>query len=181
MKTLVIHPDDRSTDFLKPIYKHIIDKTVVVSQDQIQTDINSMIDNHDRVIMLGHGSTRGLFGIGFDSDYIIDNTNVDYLLKKKDNIFIWCNADVFVTTHKLKGLYSGMFISEVGEAYAYKIQPANQDIIDSSNDRFARILGSALEHNLSTTYSHLKQEYTKVANSNIVAKYNNDRLYLMPA
>jgi hypothetical protein len=140
-----------------------------------------MIDNHDRVIMLGHGSTRGLFGISFNDDYIIDNTNVDFLAKKKDNIFIWCNADVFVTTHKLKGLYSGMFISEVAEAYAYKIQPANQNIINTSNNRFAHILGSALESNLSTTYSHLKQEYSKVASDNIVAKYNNERLYLMPA
>jgi|GEM_PF-6234508 len=29
IKTLVIHPKDPTTDFLKPIYSNIIDKTVI--------------------------------------------------------------------------------------------------------------------------------------------------------
>ena len=39
MKTLVIHPDDRSTDFLKPIYEHVSDATIIhagVSKTQIK-------------------------------------------------------------------------------------------------------------------------------------------------
>ena len=29
MQTLIIHPDDRSTDFLRPIYTKLLDVTVI--------------------------------------------------------------------------------------------------------------------------------------------------------
>ena len=118
MKTLIIHPNDRSTDFLKPIYQSVIDATVItggVSKDELY----KLIESHNRVMMMGHGSPWGLFSCGkfnTNDSYIIDNGTVHLLLQKKNSIFIWCNADKFVNRHELKGFYSGMFISEVGEA-----------------------------------------------------------------
>ena len=38
MKTLIIHPNDRSTDFLSPIYQSVINATVItggISKDEL--------------------------------------------------------------------------------------------------------------------------------------------------
>ena len=116
MKTLIIHPDDRSTDFLRPIYSGIKGATVLtknVSKYRLEKEIKS----HDQILMLGHGSPYGLLnlaGIG-DGLYAVGEKQVP-LLRDKRCIFIWCNADVFVKRYRLKGLYTGMFISEIKEA-----------------------------------------------------------------
>ena len=105
MITLVIHPDDRSTDFLKPIYKNV-NNLLLVTKQATHKDIITLIKTSDRVIMLGHGAPRGLFGINFDRNFVIDYTCVEALSKKKDSaMYIWCNADKFVERYNLSGMY----------------------------------------------------------------------------
>lgn len=53
MKTLVIHPEDSSTDFLCPIYQTIVDKTVLI-KDLSKAEVAEQIKIHDRIIMLGY-------------------------------------------------------------------------------------------------------------------------------
>ncbi len=43
MKTLIIHPQDRTTTFLQPIYQTIPDKTII-SGGAFMKDIRKMID-----------------------------------------------------------------------------------------------------------------------------------------
>jgi hypothetical protein len=180
MNTLIIHPDDRSTDFLKPIYGNITNPTLITG-GVTREEIHELIRLHDRIIMMGHGSPWGLFSVGkfkvLDS-YIISNEEVHLLLQKKNNIFIWCNADQFVKRHELKGLYSGMFISEVGEASYCGLPGISQEIVNESNDSFADILGKVMDKPLYETYRDIKQQYKILAESNPVAKYNHERLYL---
>ena len=104
MKTLIIHPKDKSTNFLRGIYKDITYKTII-NGGCSKEDIINEIKGHKRIIMMGHGSPFGLFGVGQfgKSFYIIDSTIVPYL-KNKECIFIWCNSDQFVTKHNLNGL-----------------------------------------------------------------------------
>jgi hypothetical protein len=59
-KILVIHPDDRSTDFLKPIYENLPNTTVITGGVSYMNIRQSIIE-HDQVIAMGHGSTYGLF------------------------------------------------------------------------------------------------------------------------
>ena len=140
MITLVIHPDDRSTDFLKPIYKNV-KNLLLVTKQATHNDIIKLIETSDRVIMLGHGSPSGLFGINFNRDFVIDHTCVKALSKKKDNaMYIWCNADRFVERHNLSGIYSGMFISEVGEANYCGLPGMSQEVVDESNYGFCNII-----------------------------------------
>ncbi len=54
MKRLVIHPKDPSTDFLAPIYNRLPDVTLVTT-GYSRLEIMELIDEHDQVIMLGHG------------------------------------------------------------------------------------------------------------------------------
>jgi hypothetical protein len=131
MKTLIIHPHDESTHFLKPIYESIPNKTVITGGWGI-VEVRTLISMHDRIIMMGNGSPKGLFGINFNRSYVIDEDTVDSLQYKKC-IFIWCHADQFVKQNGLKGLYSGMFVSEVTEALIYKLKGDKQLINESNN------------------------------------------------
>ena len=179
-KTLVIHPDDRSTDFLRPIYAGIENKTVITGGVDKQ-QLTDLIKFHDRVMMMGHGSPGGLFSLGKikGSIYAISDNDVELLEQKTDNVYIWCNADQFVNKHNLKGLYSGMFISEVGEATYCGLPGTEQEEVDISNNYFAYLLGELVVNNdLSAAYSALKTEYGQLAESSKVANYNHNRLYL---
>ena len=181
MKTLVIHPEDRSTDFLKPIYEHVSDATIIHGGVS-KTQIKQLITEHDRIMMMGHGSPSGLFSCAKfgDNDYsgfIIDHTMVEEL-SSKECIFIWCNADQFVTKHNLKGLYSGMFISEVGEATYCGLPGTPQSVVDTSNDSFARWMGENVNMALNEIYHNTMDNYEVLAMDNPVADYNAQRLCL---
>jgi len=174
-KTLVIHPHDQSTHFLKPIYENIPNKTIITGGLFVD-EINKLIYNHDQIIMLGHGSPKGLFGVNFKRSYVIDEDQVD-LLQDKECIFIWCHADQFVKQHGLKGFYSGMFISEVGEALIYKLK-GDKKLINESNNTFAFMLGSVINQPLPEIYKQIKKDYGWLAERNEIAKYNHERLAL---
>jgi hypothetical protein len=179
MTNLIIHPSDRSTDFLSPIYANITDATIMnggVSKDQVAKAINE----HDRIIMLGHGSPYGLFSIGQftgNNGYVIDESMVPLLLDK-ECISIWCNADQFMNKHQLYGFYSGMFISEVGEAMYCGLPGMEQETVTASNDYFAELLGEVINEPLSIIYEHVMDNYRLLTEDNPVALYNHNRLYL---
>jgi hypothetical protein len=112
--------------------------------------------------------------------YAVGSDLVEALSQKDNNIFIWCNADQFVERHGLKGFYSGMFVSEVGEAFYCGVKAFDQASVDESNDEFARQLGECL---LTTRapeeiHSQIKEQYGVLASTNLIAEYNYNRLYL---
>ena len=179
MKRLILHPDDRSTDFLKPIYSNLENTTVVTGGIRYQRDIHNLIESHDQVIMLGHGFSDGLlsvrqFGL---NPFIIDARSVKYLSKKESNIFIWCYASDFVSTYKLKGYCSGMFISEELEALYHNVE-ATEDQINLSNDVFAVALGEALQYGytMNDAFDYVYSKYEAIAEGNLVVQYNLERL-----
>lgn len=180
MKTLIIHPEDGSTDFLCPIYRNIKGATVL-RKNVSPSNLVKEIRRHDQILMMGHGSPDGLLNcaqIGKGS-FSIEETHAS-LLRGKLCIFIWCNADEYVKQHQLKGLYTGMFISEVAEALTFKVH-AEQEEVDASNSSFSHILGELLtaeEPNYNHIFERIKISYGELAILNEVAAYNNERLYL---
>lgn len=181
--TLIIHPQDKTTSFLDIVYRDIPNKTVITG-GVYKEEIEDLIKSHDRVMMMGHGSPHGLFAVGkFKSQvaYIIDNKMVPSLSEKDNSVFIWCNADQFVNSHNLKGFYSGMFISEVGEAYYCGLPGTSQEIVDESNYGFCNIIAKYINEDCGSIYTNVKQEYGLIAEQNPVAFYNNKRLYLSEA
>jgi hypothetical protein len=180
MNTLIIHPKDDSTSFLNSIYDSIIEKKVITGGITKKELINE-IENHDRIMMMGHGSPMGLFNMGLFIDsggYVIDNSLVSILSEKKNSVYIWCNSDKFVNSHKLKGFYSGMFISEVGEAHFCGLPSIKQNIVDESNYGFSKILSEVINEDQETIYEHVLNHYGEMAKHNPVASYNHKRLYL---
>jgi hypothetical protein len=169
MKTFVLHPDDRSTDFLKEIY---LGKgyTVVTRWDIGMLALKAMIETHDRIIMMGHGSPRGLIGF----QHIFMNPFFIKLLQTKNCVCIWCNADQYVIPNNIKGFYTGMFISEVGEAEYFGIE-ASQAVIDRSNHNFAFEMRLCLNHDdPKRICEEIKSAYV---GDHQVFQFNNDRLY----
>ena len=179
MKTLIIHPQDSSTDFLKPIYANIKRKTVLtknVSHDKLL----SVIRSHDTIILLGHGSSSGLFNVsGIGKGIMVIGESMVEELRGKQIIAVWCNADKFIERHQLPALYSGMFISEVSEARYCGVQ-GDQAMVDESNNTFAALLGRMLGEStadLKTIHSMVGESYEELGEVNAVAKYNSDRWF----
>jgi hypothetical protein len=184
MKTLVIHPHDASTDFLSPIYSGL-DNVTLVTDSWSQNQIQEAIRTHDQVMMMGHGSPSGLFAVGqFPtnnpfSSYVIGSNMVEALSQKDNNIFIWCNADQFVTRYGLKGFYTGMFISETGEAAYCGLPGTPQYVVDESNHGFVNIFREKLQSTRDTSllFEQTSGTYSIIADINPVAKYNYNRLF----
>ncbi len=76
MKRLIIHPQDPSTTFLSSIYRNLDDITVITSGITKQ-NLQKYIAEADQILMMGHGSPNGLFGVGQfhnEDPYVIDET-----------------------------------------------------------------------------------------------------------
>ena len=174
---LVIHPADPSTDFLSIIYKDI--NATVIRQQTSNSELKKLIKDADRVIMLGHGTASGMGFVKYSHGFaayitpIIDGNMVYLLREKKDNVFIWCNADEFVKKHKLSGFSTGMFISELDEADMFNVR-ATQDEINESNNRFAKVVGNYINKDGKTLQTIVKEDYMLDSD---VARYNHERIY----
>jgi hypothetical protein len=180
MKTLVIHPEDRSTDVLSNIYAGLQNKTVITC-GVTKLELQKLIECNDRIIMLGHGSPSGLLSVDqfpCAGDYIIDDSMAGLLKQKSNNIYIWCNADQFVRRHLLSGMYCGMFISEIFEAFIYGFDNVQSAIIDESNELFALTIGKYINEPILVLYKKLMNKYGLLARANPIAKYNHVRIFL---
>lgn len=168
VNTLVIHMDDRSTDFLKAIYEG--KGYPVVTGAMKLEEARAAIKAAGRVFMLGHGGPSGLFTRGF---FAGDEEIGALLAEKQDGLYIWCNADAFAVRNKLTGLVSGMFISEVGEAAMFGIK-ATQQQVDASNAAFSRELRQIMDSG--QPHASIRQKYCDAACQ--ITQFNNERLYV---
>lgn len=182
---LIIHPEDPSTSFLKPIYEKIDgDDKIVVDKKTDPDKLIKLMEKSDRVLAMGHGCPNGLFSINmfsgskYKSFYALDDNSVDALKSKDQNIYIWCHANGFVDYHNLKGFYSGMFISEVVEAKVCGLFEASQEMVDESNNSFSQIVGDHISLPKEDLYIQVAKLYGEIAKHNMVAKYNLERLFV---
>lgn len=184
LKTLVIHIADRSTDFLKPIYADQPNWTIINSYLPIP-NLNQIIYDHDRIIMMGHGAPMGLFGPGLKG-FVINESHIESL-KTKQLIAIWCNADIFFTNHNLHGFYTGMIISEISEALymginesrdiLYKhVKEANELLATTIRDSILMIDNKS-EENFNSLGEISKSLLSNENGDNKVIRFNNNRLY----
>lgn len=173
-KTLVIHPDDRSTDFLKDIY--VGKGWDVISEPIKRRQLVNRIKEYDRIVMLGHGSPNGLFNIDasvrYNSPIYLIDSDLVWLLSQKECIGVWCHANAFFDRHGLGPFATGMVISEVSEARYYG-KTVTQDEVDNSNMLIAKAFKECIDtpgfpHNLIDIYNGEGE----------VIKYNTEKLEL---
>lgn len=140
MKTLVIHPDDKTTHFLSAAYADKKDWTLMTNNKCPKSLLKSLLKSHDKVVMLGHGSALGLFG---DGCMLVDAKLV-YLLRDKLCVGVWCHANDFFSKYHLKGYATGMVVSDTDEADYYNLNYTTSDVTHSNN-LLANSLKLALE------------------------------------
>jgi hypothetical protein len=225
MNKLVIHPKDRTTDFLKPIY-HGRNDTTVITGGCTKKDVEQAIKQHDHIIMMGHGTPQGLLSMNqfngkpkktayvtpsqlsklpkkndgiktyssyqalpgyntIDDDlgyysgnngYVIDDMSTE-LLEGKKLTAIWCNADQYMEWNELEGFYTGMFISDEGEAKMIGTADTEKWQVEESNYAFVSIVRRYIDHSSEKLRAALMLEYGEMAERNAVAKYNLHRFY----
>lgn len=168
MKTLVIHPYDKSTLFLCRIYSDL--GCTVIDKEYSDAYMKNAIERHERIILLGHGSPSGLF---IHLRTFIDSQFV-YLLRQKQLVGIWCNADKFAEKYNLSGFFTGMFISDYEEAISEGVK-ATAEEIKYSNDFFAGIAGKYINCEPAEMLQNIQQEYNLP--DNVVIEFNRNRLY----
>lgn len=150
---LVIHPIDRTTEVLKMLYAGLDAR--VVSNDCSNKEMDHLLKHtstQERVMLLGHGSDKGLFFRRDDTKNEFDKVIVahrnNYMLRRHDGniIGIWCHANLFAQAEGLHGLFSGMMISEESEAEEYGIAATHEEILASNKVMFGKLRRLLDEH-----------------------------------
>lgn len=174
--TLVVHCADRSTDMLSQVYE---DKRWDVIRDgSINKDIlHQLLEKHDRLIFLGHGTGYGLINVQ-KGGYVIGPAEAPYLKDKK--IFaIWCNADKYFTQHNLgKGCFITKNVpSEVWEARAVGYNVSTQYILDNItywSKCCADVVEDALNGNAKLAVEKARKAYQDIYGPNGTIGKNSD-------
>ena len=152
---LVVHPTDITTTVLCTLYKGIESK--VIDQNMSKREIEHMLHHSpqcERIMLLGHGSDKGLFSreddrINVFNRIIVRHSHAYYLRKHGANIVaVWCNANLFAQKECLHGLFTGMIISEMSEAEMYHIE-TTQEELDRENIKLVKRLRSLLDEGIS--------------------------------
>ena len=143
---LVIHPKDKTTAMLSALYDGL--EAQVVTDYRTTKEMGRLlhhVSTQDRIMLLGHGSDKGLFFREDDSKeefdkVIVGHPHTYHLRKHGGNIVaVWCNADQFARAEGLHGLFSGMIVSELNEALLYQVETAQEEL-DRENVKLVRRL-----------------------------------------
>lgn len=128
---LVIHPSDKTTDFLRALYEGREDVRLLTGGES-RKELGSILFHlcpGERVMLLGHGTDAGLFRLEEDGEYrLYVGHTMAYALRRHPVIGIWCHADLFARKEHLHGLFSGMIVSEMHEAQEYGISCSLEEL-----------------------------------------------------
>ena len=111
------------------------------------------VSTQERIMLLGHGSDKGLFFREDDSKdefdkVIVGHAHAYHLRKHGGNLVaVWCNADRFARAEGLHGLFTGMIVSELSEALLYQVE-TTQEVLDRENVKFAIRLRTLLDERI---------------------------------
>lgn len=183
-KTLVIHTQDKSTDFLRVIYEHkgydVLNEFGIKYSysSTAKKELMKKMKKYDRIIMLGHGTPQGLLNVedGMYVGYIIDKDFKD-ILAQKETISIWCNSDKFFRSLDIKGFHTGMIISEVIEAmYCLGKTPLNEQETLDNMYAFATIVRLCIDEEPQVMKKFILEHYNF---DDEVTKYNRDNIIVI--
>mgnify|MGYP004506910845 FL=1 len=179
---LVIHPTDRTTEMLSILYEGLEAK--LIESDCSNKEMGHLLRHtspSERIMLLGHGSDKGLFYRDDDTKdefdkIIVGHPHAFHLRNHGSNIIgIWCHAVEFAKKEGLHGLFSGMIISEMSEAEEYGVV-TDKDSMDKTN----RLMFTQLRRLLDDgTPLHEIPERLKALNTtqSELSRFNYERFY----
>lgn len=148
---LVIHPNDRSTKFLELLYDK--NQVSLIDGNISRGELNHVFHRtspQERILLLGHGSSKGLYWRADDTKpefdgIVVGHQHAFHLRNHGTNLVaVFCHADDFFLSERLHGLSTGMFISEIGEAIAYRVETTAEEI-ERENVKFVQRLKGLLD------------------------------------
>ena len=151
---LVIHPKDKTTAMLSALYDGL--EAQVVADYRTTKEMGRLLQHvstQERIMLLGHGSDKGLFFRADDSKdefdkIIVSHSHAYHLRKHGGNIVaVWCNADQFARAEGLHGLFTGMIVSELNEALLYQVK-TTQEELNRENVKLARRLRALIDERI---------------------------------
>jgi len=179
-RVLVIHPDDRSTDFLRLVYEGrgydviTFKGNTIYNNDVCREIAKEQIECHDKIIMLGHGTPDGLLNPR-TGRYIIDEEFID-LLRERETISIWCYSDRFFRNNNVfnNQFHTGMIISECLEQLMMlgKVYLDREAQLENM-ERFAEIVGECIEDTPEVMRRHVLENYV---GDDPVTKFNRNNI-----
>ena len=143
---LVIHPEDKTTTVLSLLYEG--EDIQRLTQSQSGHDLEHAFHHcsqYERILLLGHGSDKGLFSREDDTKdefdrILVGHPHAYHLRRHGSNLIgIWCHADLFARKEGLHGLFSGMIISDKAEAEEYGFITLQQHIDEVNEVMFAKL------------------------------------------
>lgn len=143
---LVVHPHDRTTAVLQVLYEGL--EAQVVTTNCSHRDMQHLLRHvalREPILLLGHGSDRGLFYRKDDTSAEFDKIIVGHphghaLRKHRGSLIgIWCHANLFAQAEGLHGLFSGMIISELSEAEQYGVATDQASMDHTNRIMFAQL------------------------------------------
>ena len=101
---------------LKKVYEGLDNVTLFDSWKQRREILKAIAEapREEPILLLGHGCPYGLFDMRYG--LVLNDGDAELLRDRPNLVGIWCYASSYAEAHGLKGFYSGMFISEGGEA-----------------------------------------------------------------
>lgn len=179
--TLVIHCQDRSTDMLSQIYEG--KGWDVLRDGNIDKDeLHQLLQSHDKIVMLGHGTPSGLMNIQ-GSGYVIGDEEAKYLKDKK--IFaIWCYASSYFDKH---GIGKGYFITKNTPSESWESRGAGCGNISRElmlenitywSKLCADIVDQCLSGNGQSGVDYLRKNYLEKYGNHPVTIFNADSAHI---
>ena len=158
-KTLVIHPNDRTTDMLKYVYKDHPEYTICRDNGITRNELKELIVGHDKIVMLGHGLPNGLIGSNRRT-FLIDDGFAS-ILKEKETVSVWCFSDEYFRNHSMPGFHTGMIISEVLEEYMMLgDEVLNQQEMLENFKKLSICLGKCIDMSAQEMKDYMLENYT---------------------
>lgn len=175
----VVHPTDPTTRALAHLYEGREDVSLRLTETASNAAVVHALAQSERVMMLGHGNEWGLFSTpsrsGRYERLMVSGRHAEFL-RSKPCVGIWCHADAFARHYGLRGLFSGMIISEMEEAALYGV-PTTEEELKEELDKFARRLAFCIErYGMEATPEAMKSLDDR---HSPLTRFNYERLFVM--
>ena len=171
--TLVFHKTDSSTDMLAQIYEGKGWDVLRSTYNLDEEELFKVVDAHERIVCLGHGSSYGLIGM-FGGEMAPH-------LKDKKLFVIWCNADGYFKQHNIgKGQFiTGNMPSEVWECSAAGCGSISAQLMLENITYWSKLCADVCEKCLNgdvkSSVDYIRKNYLEQYGNHPVTIYNSNR------
>ncbi len=171
--TLVFHKTDPSTTMLSQVYDGKGWDVLHSCYDLDEEELFRVVDAHERIVCLGHGTPYGLMGM-FGPEMAPH-------IKGKKVFTIWCNADAYFLEHKIgEGQFvTGNMPSEVWECKAAGCGKISKELMLENITYWSKLCADVCERCLNGdvkgSVDYVRKNYLEKYGNHPVTIYNCER------